>query len=130
MNKIETLHLMMDNTMQACGITDMDAFFSSTRHHYVHARWLYFYTIRHFLRMTYENMLESIDERFEVSTPQALTYSVNKMSSMIDSDREWRRRWNDIKEMCGYEIIPKAEKTKITIIAPKDIEIEIKRKGE
>ena len=112
--------------IQVCGIREKEKFYTSRQHHYVHARWLYFYAIRIFTHMTYANMVETIGERFGIKTEHAFIYATNRMMAMIDVFYEWGQRWRDVQQRFKVKS-PIDKKQKVIIIAPKDIDIEVRK---
>lgn len=63
------------------------------------ARWLYWYTIRYFTHDTYKTISERTRLDGHSFTPENVGVCISKMSSLIETDDAWKRRWLLTKRM-------------------------------
>ena len=93
-----------------------------------HARYLYWYAYRYMTNDSYENIAAQCGKNGHRYTQSAIATGVNKMSTMIENEPLWNKRWlivkRIIKESNGSLSEPPVQ---ITITVPKNVEVTIKK---
>ena len=125
----DSIDYIADCVAALCGVSK-DGMLSNTQTlHYVRARYLYWYACRYMTNESYEKIsMMSMRNNGCKHTASAISSGIKKMSSMIEDEPLWNKRWlaikSVIKEQLHIEIredvieikIPKALKGKVNII--------------
>lgn len=124
----KTIKDLLPLVIRACSIKDADKFYNSHKRHYAHARWMYIYAVKKYTNMSYNNIFECVGDMLNISHPNSVAYAFRTMQDMVKNDYTWKERWSEL--IASYRPLKKTEPNEetITILAPKGLHIEIKRR--
>lgn len=105
-----------------CDINTEDIMIKSMASHIVKPRWLYWFAYRYVTRESYVQMAYSLNINGKKFTPSGIMYGVGCMSTLIDTEPLWNRRWTNIKRIIKLkEQNDKQIDNTIVIQVPKDL---------
>ena len=86
-----------------------------------HARYLYWYAFRYMTNESYENIAIQCGKDGHRYTQSAIATGVNKMSTMIETEPLWNKRWVVVKKIIKSKSQDNAIDNTIVIQVPKDL---------
>ena len=86
-----------------------------------HARYLYWYAYRYMTNESYEKIAAMSCESGHKYTQSAIATGVNKMSTMIEEEPLWNKRWLIIKRIIKLQWQDETIDNTIVIQVPKDL---------
>jgi chromosomal replication initiation ATPase DnaA len=125
-----TKDYIADITASLCGISKKDML-TDTRHiDVIRARWLYWYGYRYMFDASYESIAKQSGNR--LFTTPCVGQSVAKMSSLIDTNTIWKKRWSILKNIIKLMLndndrMKENIQQTITLKVPKNINVELKK---
>lgn len=97
---------LADYIASLCGFTRAEMFSRVRNQATTHARWLFWYAYRFMTKDTYSEIAYRT-ESWHFYTSKSVQVATQKMSSMIDSEPMWNRRWRVVKQFIklreGYD---------------------------
>lgn len=97
----------------------------------IQCRWMLWYAYRYATKEPYDRIREMSERAGHRFTARAIGAGITKMSSMIDTDAIWRRRWDYIrdrlKELIGGELFnnDRERQYEIVVQVPKNIKVKV-----
>lgn len=112
---------------------DVKEMMEDTKHLYnSQARWLYWYAYRYLTNEPYSSIINSTRYGRDF-TVGCVCNSLNKMSTLINSNTIWTKRWTILKGMIKEYILQKCDNNNLTasditikVTTPKGVNIELK----
>ena len=99
-----------------------DSMLSNTHVAYcAHARYLYWYAYRYMTNESYEKIAAMSCESGHKYTQSAIATGVNKMSTMIEEEPLWNKRWLIVKRIIKLQWQDETIDNTIVIQVPKDL---------
>ena len=86
-----------------------------------HARYLYWYAYRYMTNDSYENSAAQCGKNGHRYTQSAIATGVNKMSTMIENEPLWNKRWVVVKKIIKTESQGNGVDNNIVIQVPKEL---------
>ena len=86
-----------------------------------HARYLYWYAYRYMTNESYEKIAAMSCESGHKYTQSAIATGVNKMSTMIEEEPLWNKRWLIVKRIIKLQWQDETIDNTIVIQVPKDL---------
>ncbi len=116
-----------------CDISIVDMLSQSDKSHIAQSRWLFWYAYRYMTNETYERIAQRCVVDGCAFSSESIRVGCAKMSSLVETDFMWRRRWNVIKHIIklwneSFDEMNEVGKKKITLNISDGIEVEIKKK--
>lgn len=111
-----------------CEVDYADMLSQNTKSNVSLARWLYWYALRFMTNESYEQIAERTAFDGYKYTKDAIRKAVEKMGSIINTERKWQNRWVLVRKMINtwddaqhieYKNLEKKYKVKISV--PKEI---------
>lgn len=125
---------IVDVVAAVCDVRAEDIMSGICTAHITHARWLYWYSMKYMTKSSSLSIAIASSKLFNKTyTEQAVAHSVSKMSSMIEMEQEWARRWAVVRRVIRLSNDDEdGEKPVIVIEIPKELKkkltIQIKEK--
>lgn len=116
-----------------CDISIVDMLSQSDKSHIAQSRWLFWYAYRYMTNETYERIAQRCVVDGCAFSSESIRVGCAKISSLVETDFMWRRRWNVIKHIIklwneSFDEMHDVGKKKITLNISDGIEVEIKKK--
>ena len=128
-----TQTMLANYVASLCDISVVDMLSQSDKSHIAQSRWLFWYAYRYMTNETYERIAQRcIMDGCEFSS-ESIRVGCAKMSSLVETDFMWKRRWRVLKHIIKLwnEVLDESneyKKKKITLNISDDIEVEIKKR--
>lgn len=116
----------------SCNVDMNDMLSGKKKLHLAQARWLYWHLCRFVTHDTYDRISELSRLDGTRFSPRAIGYGIATMTNMIDTDNDWRSRWQYLLSSIGLSDNRNTSKSspqhknKIVLQVPKNIQVEIK----
>lgn len=99
---------------------------------YAFPRWMLWMAIKRLTNCTNNTIAElTKDRNGKRHSYSNITSGISKMSRMTDNDYIWAKKWESVKNVIKNikkDFVESKQTTKITVIVPKGVEVEIKEK--
>ena len=113
---------LADCVAAVCGVEREDMFSNSDTACFAHARYLYWYAYRYMTGESYEKMARQVPNGGHRFVLRSIQNGVSRMSTMIENESLWKKRWTIIKRIIKLRGQDDEEVDKTIVIqVPKDL---------
>lgn len=97
--EIAVREYLADVVASLCGVSTKEMMSNSNAAHISQPRWLYWYAYRYMTGESYTKMSNVLNFDTKGFTTNGIRVGVEKMSTMIDTELIWNKRWTIVKKI-------------------------------